>query len=364
MPGQISTTGKKILLKHVGNMGDLVFCIPPILKTLKRHYPDSHVTLVTAWGFKRKKRPILNPFKKIDSWGERNQGGFCISLMATNPHIDQLVHWHDTALALDGSICIEEGKRYPTWNRAYWQKVSTSGEYDLVAELDIGMLPTKNPLIRLYQAVSLPAETYSNYKLYFTSQDMAVAQKVTSAWPRPRIVLLEGLEGITTRGWDPGKIPLLVSEIQKKYGVSPILFGSRHIPFFEGRPLTLRENIATLAMCDVAIGVLSGPLHFAAAAGLPTITLYADQAIQRTAPGYFLNRYITDDLKKHRTVLGPSGKTIEFLKHDAPSQNLTAQEAAAQGNTSWLSPGKQSTKTPLAAITPQEIMLVLQDILR
>jgi ADP-heptose:LPS heptosyltransferase len=351
----------KILLKHVGNMGDMVFLVPPVLETLKRLHPDSHITFVTAWGFKERRRHLLPPFNKYDVWGSRNQGGFCISLLATNPHIDQLIHYHDTQLALDGSICWEEGKSYPTWSKAYYEKQKTSREYDLVAELDMGLGHTDNPIHTAYAAVGLPQESYSNYKLYLTPEDNEVAEKVVATWPKPRIILLEGLEGKTTRGWDPGKIPELEKAIQQRYGTAPIWFGGKFIPSYEGRKLTLRENIATLQHADAAIGVLCGPLHFAAAVGLPTLTLYADQIIHRTAPAYFLNQYITDEKRRHRTIIGPTGSTIQFLKHSTPSQNLTPQEATTQGSQTWLQPGRQSTKTPLAVLTVDEIMLVLQD---
>lgn len=352
---------KKILIKHVGNMGDLVFFVLPVLETLKKKYPGSHITVITAWGFKETKWTWR--LKKEGRWGKRNQGGFCISLLAPNPHIDQLVHWHDTALSLDAAICCEEGMCYPTWNKQYYEEQKKSGGYDLIAELDVGVSQTDNPLKVMYKAVGLPNETYSNYQLNFTDQDIEIAKAVTAPWPKPRIALLESIEGRTTRGWDPGKIPLLEKAIQQTYGVKPIKFGGRSVPEYQGRPLTLRENIATLKFCAVGIGVLSGPLHFAAAVGLPTITLYADQTLRRTAPAYFLNEYMSDPKKWHRTILGPTGATIEFLKNDTPSQNLTPAEKRSQGHTSWLTPGQQSTKSPISVITVDEIMTVLQDVL-
>ncbi|MBI3255382.1 MAG: glycosyltransferase family 9 protein [Candidatus Andersenbacteria bacterium] len=354
---------KKILLKHVGNMGDLVFFALPVIETLKRTYPESHMTFVTAWGLKQRRRSPIPPFNKYDFWGNRNFNGYCISLLAANPRIDKLVHWHDTALSLEGTICQEEGKSYSTWSKAYYEKQKGSGAYDIVAELDIGVSHTENPLGRMYQQVGLPKETYSNYHIDLTPHDLAVAQEVTKAWPKPCVLLIEGLAGTTTRGWDGGKVAALEKSIQKKYASKPIWFGSKHIPMYQGRSLTLRENIATLTYADAGIGVLSGPLHFAAAVGLPTITLYADQPLHRAAPAYFLNQYIANNKKKHRTLIGPSPNSTQFLKHDQPSQNLTPQEASAQHHQSWLNPGNQPTKTPLAAITVDEVLLVLADIL-
>ncbi len=344
---------RRFLIKHVGNMGDMVFFVPPVLASLKQHYPNCHITFLTPWGFKDNQ----------GRWGKRNQGGFCIELMMTNPHINQLVHWHDTTLALDGSLCHEEGQSFPTWNKAHYEKQKFSGDYDAVYELDFGIGWEDNPLEKMYQAVGLPSQSKTDYKIYLTSHDRLVAQTVWQNAPRPRIVLLEGLAGTTTRGWDPGKIAGLEQAIRKLYGVDPLWFGSTHIPDFEGRPLTLRENIATLTLCDVGIGVMSGPLHFAAAVGLPTITLFGDQPLHRAAPAHFLNTYIDNPLKRHRTLIAPASKPWHFLKSPAPPESLTPAELKIQKYQDWVTPGRQSTKSCLAVITVDEVMTVLQDVI-
>lgn len=343
----------RFLIRHLGNMGDHVFLIPPVLATLKRHFPNCHITLVTAWGYKDTR----------GKWGKRNQGGFCVHLMQTNPHVDRLVHYHDTALSLEGNICREDGQRFPTWNRAYYEQQKTSGEYDGIYELDFGLAYDDNPIQRMYQAIGMPDETYSKYELHVTASDRAIAETVTRALPRPRIVLLEGIEGRSTRGWDPGKIPALERAITSAYGVAPFWFGSHYVPEYRGRLLTLRENIATLSFADVAIGVMSGPLHFAVAVGTPTLTLYADHPLHRAAPAYFLNQYIPDPRKHHRTLLGPSAQPYRLLKGDTPDPSLTPAEAATQQFQTWQNPGRQSTKTGLAVLTVDEVMTVLNDMI-
>lgn len=348
----MNTASPKFFVKHVGNMGDHVFLVPPILETLKRVHPNCHITLLTAWGYKHK-----------EIWGERNQSGFCIHLMMTNPHVDELIHFHSIKTSLNKKICYEDGKWFPTWSKQYYTEQARSGAYDGVFELDIGLSYEENPMGKMYQIVGLPNERFSNYKLYFTDKDKAVAHDVMKDVPRPRIVLLEGLEGTTTRGWDPGKIPALEKAIERKYGVPPLWFGGKHTPEFQGRPLTLRENIATLLHCDAAVGVLSGPLHFGAAVGLPTITMYGGLSLQRTAPAYFLNQYLKNHKKYHRTILSPDQLPYQNLKSNRPDRNLTPAERKTQQFIDWQNPGRQSTKSGLAAIAVDEIMLVLSDTL-
>lgn len=343
---------KKFLIKHVGNMGDMVFFIPPILEAIKTKNPDCEITFVTAWGFK----------DKYNRWGKRNQGGFCISLMMTNPHIDHLVHYHDAKTSLEATLCIEEGIGFPTWSREYYEQQKLNDSWDGIFELDVGILQDENPLEHLYRDIGMPEAYFTNYKIYLTDSDRTVAQSVMQSYQFPRIVLLEGLDGQTTRGWDPVKVAQLEREIHLRYNVSPMWFGAKYMHDYRGRPLTLRENIATLTFCDTAIGVLSGPLHFAAAVGLPTITLYCDQPICRAAPAYYLNEYIQEETKKHRTLLGPTGEKLGFLKEGSTQINLTSRQWNQQGYVNWSKPGLQATKSCLSVITVNEVMAVLGDI--
>lgn len=352
-------------------MGDLVFFIPPALATLKRKYPDSHITFVTAWGYKKKGwRPIIIRNKwglprvaRKAEWGPRNQGGFSLALMMTNPHIDQLVHWHDHHLDLQATTCCEEGRCFPTWSRRYYEERKASGDYDNVFELDFGLSVLDNPIQKIYEAMRLPEESFSFYKLYLTDSDKEAAFSVMANKPRPRIFLLEAMRDASTRGWDPAKIPALESAIQKKYGAPPLWFGRRHIPKINGQPLTLRQNIATLTYADIGIGVPSGPLHFAAAVGLPTLTLYGDQPLHRAAPAYFLNEYIAKESRRHRTLLGPTPSSPSFLKSPIAPAPLTPDERRRQDYRGWQSPGRQATKSCLPPITVDEIMAVLHDML-
>lgn len=344
---------KKFLIRHLGNMGDMVFLVPPAIAVLKKRYPDCHITLVTAWGFKDRR----------GRWGQRNQGGFALHLLMTNPNIDALIHWHDTKLSLNGDICQEDGKYFPTWSKAHYEQQKNSGTYDGVYELDFGLAHDDNPITRTYETMGWPSESYSDYTLYLTEADKTVAHEVMRDIPHPRIVLLEGIEGGSTRGWDTGKIPALIAAIRQRYGVAPLWFGAKYNREFEGRPLTLRENIATLTFCDVGIGVMSGPTHFAVAVGLPTLTLFCDQPLRRAAPGYFLNNYIDNPQKRHHTLLGPTGASFNFLKNDNSPSALTPAESARQGAHSWQHPGKQSTKSCLAVITVDEILTALLDML-
>lgn len=344
------TNGKqsKFLVRHVGNMGDIVFLVPPVLAALKKEHPGCHITLVTSWGYKDGR----------GRWGKRNQSGQSLHLMMTNPNVDELVHWHDNKLSLDKKICCEDGRCFATWSRDHYEQKKNSGDYDKVIELDFGIKINENPLENAFTVAGVSKQNRSDYQIYLTEKDKEVARHVAQDWPKPRIVLTDSLKGTTTRNWDPRKVEELTEKIKQEYGVEPIWFGA-NAPYYFGRRLSLRENIATLLYCDVCIGVLSGPLHFAAAVGLPTLILYCDYPLRRAAPGYFFNKYIEEDKKKHRTLLGPADGSEQQLKPEEPYSCMTKRQVEKQGFKDWSHPGRQATKSCLSVITVDEVMTVL-----
>lgn len=343
----------KILLRHIGNLGDLIFIVPPVLAELKRLHPHSKITFVTAWGYKDKQ----------NRWGKRNQGGHGINLMMTNPHLDQLVHYSSNLLDLDATTCQEEGQSFPTWNEQYYHQQKNSSAYDLVVELDSGLNLDDNPLQKFFREINAAPAARTDYQLYLTAKDREIASFIMTDAPHPRIVLLESLAGASTRSWTTEKTGQLESAIQKIYGSPPLWFGAGYTPDYHGRPLSLRENIALLTYCDLSIGVLSGPLHMAAAVGLPTLALYAEHPLHRAAPAYFFNQYIKDPPKKHRTLLGPSPEPHRAFKYAKEVPCLTPREKRHQHFKSFLKPGTQSTKSSLAVITVEEVLTVLTDML-
>ncbi|TSC63494.1 MAG: hypothetical protein G01um1014106_482, partial [Parcubacteria group bacterium Gr01-1014_106] len=300
---------QRVLLKHVGNMGDHLFLVGALLEGIARTWPDAEVTLVTAWGYK----------DQHGRWGKRNQDGYCIALMKENPHVDQLVHWSDHDCALDGSICVEDGKVFPTWNRAHFHRVAP--DYDVVAELEFGLVTEENPLERIAAAVGLSHLQIGPYPFYGSPRDFEIGEEIASHFPRPRVVFLEGLNSTTMRGWDPGKVPVLTRRFVDA-GITPIWWGAAHAPMVHGRRAQLRENIAFLKHCDIAIGVLGAPMHFATAVGTQTICLYGAQSYARAAPGFFVNPSIADRTRHHLTIFGPTCDEPCLLKRELPCKNL------------------------------------------
>lgn len=342
---------RRVLLKHVGNMGDHLFLVGALLEGLARVWPHAEVTLVTAWGYRDRR----------GRWGKRNQDGFCITLMKENPHIDQLVHWSDVGRSLDARICVEEQQRFPTWDRIHFDHVR--GEYDIVVELEFGLGIEENPLERMAAAAGVPHLSIGPYPFYATPADWEVGSARAAEHPRPRVALLEGLNGSSMRGWDPAKAVVLEQRL-RAMGLHPFWWGAQYAPLVQGRRLTLRENVAFLGSCDLAIGVMGAPMHFAAAAGVQTLCLYGAQPYQRAAPGYVFNPVVPDAAREHITIFGPTCDAPCFLKRAIPCKNIHGADRATTGFESWQNPGRQTDKSCVAAIPVDTVTAAVHDILR
>jgi hypothetical protein len=332
-------------------MGDHLFLVGPLLEVLARRYPDTEITLVAAWGYKDAR----------GRWGERNQDGNCAALMKENPHIDHRIHWHDTERSLNG-ICVEEDVRFPTWDPDWYERQKR--EFDLVVELDFGLSVFDNPLERVYERAGLAGETYGHYPFYGSPSDWRVGRAIAEQFPKPRVVFLEGFNGESMRGWDSAKVRELEEHLEKNLGIQPIWFGTHYPKTYQGRPLTLRENIAFAGSCDLAVGVMGGPMHFAAAAGVPTICLYGGQPLHRAAPSYFLNPHIADATKHHITIEGPTCDEPCFLKRDRPCKNLSQEAARTSGFRDWQRPGRQSDKSCVATIPVNTVVATIASALQ
>lgn len=345
------TSPSKVLVKHVGNMGDHLFLVGALLEGLARVWPAAEITLATAWGYK----------DALGRYGKRNSDGFCIALMKENPHVDHLVHWSDRNVSLHGRICVEEGKSYPTWNRPTWEAMRR--EYDIAVELDFGLDIEEQPLERVASAVGLQNVQLGAYPFYGTRRDWEIGQAVAAGFPRPRVALLENINAPNMRSWDSDKVRRLEEQFLTELGIRPLWWGANFTPLFRGRRLTLRENIAFLGACDLAIGVLGAPMHFAAAAGTQTICLYGGQPLGRAAPAQFLNPAIPDPTRHHLTIFGPTCDEPCLLKREIPCKNLTGEDRARTGFRSWQHPGRQRDKSCLAVIPVETVFAAAADVL-
>lgn len=360
----------KILIKHCGGIGDFVFLVPPIIEILKNRYPNCHITVVTAWGMSwknsftfAKKIPFIKR-NKCRFFGNRNQGGYCISLIAQNPYVNEIVHWHNTQLSLDKKVCIEDNVSYVTWNSEYFKKIKQSGEYDKIYEIDkIGLDRRGNPIKKVLKTLGEEESDFSHYRIYTSVIDQRKISDIIKDYPHPRILICEGIEKKATRSWTKEKVDMLIKLIKNEFKVDPIWFGSKEIPEYFYQPLSLREQVEFARQCDIAIGIISAPLHLAASAGLQTITLFGNFSLERAEIAYHLNKYVKNENEKHITIYANDCKENPcYIKPAYPCRKIV--DLKNQSWKSWSEPGRQETKSCIARISVEEVFETLKKALK
>jgi len=338
----------RILIKHVGALGDSIFFLPPIIHTYRKKYPQAQITLLIAWG----------PRDKEGCFHSRGFDGFTLNLMMTNPEIDELAHYSDRKQSLRKEICIEEGVRFATWNKTILEKKKK--EYDLFFEADLGVPHIDDPLQFLYKKYHLKSD-FTNYKIYTTQSDKLIVDQIIKNYSCPRILICEGIEAETMRGWSREQTEELIKKIKKELGVSPVWFGSKNILDYFGKKINIRQSAEFASRFDIAIGVLSATMHICAGVGVQTITLYGGMPKKRGAPEYFLNKYIKDQNKRHVTIMAPECDTHCFLKKENGPCVLSPNNSLWQ---SWQKPGNQKIKNCLVKISVEDVFRILKNILK
>ena len=110
-----------------------------------------------------------------------------------------------------------------------------------------------------------------------------------------RPVFVNPASAKTPRAWASGRFRQLAERIAERYPGTPVLVHDRH-PFDkpEGWPssdsirlvsnVSLTELAGVIDRCSLYVGNDSGPIHIAAALGVPTIGIYGPTSSERTSP--------------------------------------------------------------------------------
>jgi ADP-heptose:LPS heptosyltransferase len=125
-------------------------------------------------------------------------------------------------------------------------------------------------------------------KLYLTPFEINQADEILTSLTRPRVIVHPG--NIYARNWTSGRYFDLIREL-RTHGFSVALTGSEQewknfnsrergsylansgVTNLMGR-LNLRQFIAVVSQCDLVVSGSTGPMHMAAALGVPTVSLF------------------------------------------------------------------------------------------
>jgi heptosyltransferase-3 len=106
------------------------------------------------------------------------------------------------------------------------------------------------PLVGL-QVASFPTRPYRDWPI---EQFAELCKRITASWPRARFLIFGGAEERRRTGW-----------LRQRLGERAELYAGR---------LSLRETAALMSLCQLYVGVDTGPTHIMSAFDTPLVAMY------------------------------------------------------------------------------------------
>lgn len=295
---------RRILLIKPSALGDVVHALP-VAATLHRRYPNTrldwlveeeaadivrgHPALseIVVSGRRRWLRQIRDPRQLGRTLGEMRR--FAVDLRRRR---------YDAVLDLQGLF---KSALYVVATRAPIRVGLAEGREGAPWVLTHRVTAPPQPVhaVERYLALAAAVDATAPVREFHISvppQEVAVAQSVMSAAPRPRIVLHPSARW-RTKLWEVERWRALARALLAE-GVGLFLTGSRDdepaaaaiLAGLDPSPLSLVGRLsltqltAVLQDVDLLIAVDSGPMHIAAAVGTPVVALFGPTDPRRTGP--------------------------------------------------------------------------------
>ena len=290
-------TTRRILLVRLGSMGDILHALPA-LATLKENFPSWEIDWLVEshWRPLLEGNPYLSHIVEVDTFAWRKQPLSPRVWRAWRSAVQALrERRYDCALDLQGLLksaiaCRWSGAKEiigfekpwlkePSCSIFYTRRVATKAVHVIDANLALAAaLGAARPVIRFPlpegDTASLPA-----------------------GLPEKKLAVLNPGAGWRSKRWSPKNFGVVSDALQKEFSMQVILNGgpgeeslTRQVQAAcrNSDPLAyignLKGLIALLRRSRLMVGPDTGPLHLAAALGVPTVGLYGPTAPQRNGP--------------------------------------------------------------------------------
>ncbi|MBF6568737.1 MAG: glycosyltransferase family 9 protein [Candidatus Binataceae bacterium] len=305
--------GNKILIILMGSIGDVVRGLP-LLGRVRRAAPHAHL----AWAIEPKSLPVLQGHPWIDEliiYDRRAPWSFPSFLWRVRSrHFDLVL---DLQRHLKSGI-VSIASRAP--NRLGFAQANTKELNHRFNNQWIAPQPPMRSKLMQYQAFgdalglppapvefglepSEPARIRAR-ELMAKAKRPALGVILGSSWPS-RIYFPDSIAAAirilaTSMNGAPALYPILIGspeEVPLAAQVAAHLDGIDHLNL-AGRT-TLRDLVPIFEQCAAAFGPDSGPMHLAAAAGCPIVSLWGSTAPERSAPWGFAELAIKAEIPCH-----------------------------------------------------------------
>ena len=342
--GESSAAPRRILIILLGAIGDVVRALP-LLGRIRRAWPAAHI----AWAVEPKSQAVLEGHPWLDElivYDRRRAPWsflpFLVRVRAGN---------FDLALDLQrhlksGVISIASGARV----RVGFDRSNVKEFNHLFSTRHIAPQPPMRLKLTQYQGFGdalgiAPAPV--EFGLTASAAERARATALLEGAPRPLLAVILG-SSWPSRIYFPDSIATVIREMAVARdgcpALHPVLIGSGRdevslaeqvVANLAGAPALnlagrtgLRDLVAIFAECAVAFGPDSGPMHIAAAAGCPVVSLWGATAPERSAPWGFAGLALTGEIPCHPCYLRECPIGRECMRRIAPADVAAAVRRA------------------------------------
>jgi ADP-heptose:LPS heptosyltransferase len=337
-------TPRRALVILLGAIGDVVRALP-LLGRIRRAWPAAHI----AWAVEPKSQAVLEGHPWVDELIVYNRRRAPLSFL---PFLVRVRTGHfDLTLDLQrhlksGVVAFASGARV----RIGFDRSNGKEFNHLFSTRRIAPQPPMRLKLMQYQAFAdalglAPAAIEFGLASSDAERERAAAMLagaprpllgviLGSSWPS-RIYLPDSIAAVIremaiARDGAPGLFPLLIGS-----GRDEVALADQVVANLAGAPVLnlagrtgLRDLVAIFAECAAAFGPDSGPMHIAAAAGCPVVSLWGATASARSAPWGFADLALSGAIPCHPCYLRECPIGRECMRRIAPAEVASAIRGA------------------------------------
>lgn len=326
---------KRILILKLGAIGDVIHSLP-VLSTLRRALPKAHL----AWAVEDTAYPVLEGNRDLDELilleRKRLKGWFAISYIRS---------WLGELRGKSFDTVLDLHNLLKTGFIAYASRASMRVGFRKFREGNFLFMNHWIPpearhqhAVDKYLSLLAPLGIDENiwdrrFPLNWTNEDELFIDQFFREQQQHReqrwVVINPGASWPSKR-WPPSRYAKVGDALIKEYSVRVlILWGPREYPLAEsiGKSMaeksvlapktSIKQLMALIKRCRLFISGDTGPVHIAAALGVPTVTLFGPSSPLRNGPYG----------EGHRIIKSPIGPAGPFQRKERGGQWLNAIQA-------------------------------------
>jgi len=286
---------KRLLVIRFGALGDLIH-LSPSLDAVKKAHPELEIHLLTSPIYQNL-ASLFPAVKQVWTWDKKTgwAGLWKLASSLRQIQIDAVVNLHPSLKSWLLTQALQPVQQ-ATYHK---QKLAAKGKAQRHQARLHAVTDFYQPFRRL---LNLPEQE-------FLTSNLSLPEQITHTLPtKPEherwIGIIPGVGAKrSNRAWEPERYIELITALSKIPGLRILLIGgpdeqplAQQIlnTFTHATDTDVLQNhcglhdipttAAWLAQCDWVVGGDTGPLHLAAAVGVPILSIYGPTAVSRTGP--------------------------------------------------------------------------------